>query len=476
MTQDFDLIVIGSGFGSLFFLKKVLSERPGLRIAVVEWGERHDHAWQLANGRNGAMAPDAAHTRQPDQKPWNYTINLGGGTNCWWGQTPRMLPADFEMRSRYGVLVDWPFQYQDIEPFYAEAEAVMSISGANEMTAVAPRSTPFPLPPHRLSAVDEVMRVARPDQHFAMPTARAPVQLETRNICCASASCHLCPVDAKFTAFNGMADVLDHPAVTFIVRAEVRSILHERGAVRGVTYRQGDVEDNLYAATVVLGANAIQSPAILLRSGFENALIGRGLTEQLGAEFEVMLDGLDNFGGSTVTTGINFALYDGDHRSTTGAAMLTFENRLKYGVRPDFGRWRQYVPVVVNVEDAPLMSNGVGLDSEGKASIDYVDHADYAHRGLAMVRERLPEVLRPLPVENIRYRGRRPTESHVQCSLPAGVDPATSVVDGAGRYHGMPNLIVVGSATFPTCPPANPSLTVAAMALRSASLWLRDVT
>lgn len=474
MSAEFDLIVVGSGFGSLFFLKKVLAARADLRIAVVEWGGRYDHAWQIANRRNSPIAPDQAHRSPPDAKPWNYTINLGGGTNCWWGQTPRLLPADFWTRSTYGVLTDWPFQYDDLEPFYAEAEAIMAISGSDDMAVVAPRSTSFPLPPHRLSAVDEVMRAAQPRHHFPMATARAPVPLPTRNACCASARCHLCPIDAKFTAYNGMADVLDHPAITFVLDAEVREILHAGGVAQGVRYRRDGEDHTLRASTVVLGANAIQSPAILLRSGLDHPLTGRGLTEQMGAEFEVTLDGLDNFGGSTVTTGINFSLYDGPHRADLGAAMLTFENRLKYGVRPEFGRWRQYVPVVVNVEDEPLHDNHVTLDSGGTASIEYGGASAYAHRGLARVREVLPEVLRPLPVETIRYRGERPTESHLQCSLRAGDDPASAVVDGAGRHHWMPNLVVVGSATFPTCPPANPSLTVAAMALRTAALWLEE--
>jgi choline dehydrogenase-like flavoprotein len=49
-----------------------------------------------------------------------------------------------------------------------------------------------------------------------------------------------------------------------------------------------------------------------------------------------------------------------------------------------------------------------------------------------------------------------------------GDDPATSVVDRDLRAHEVDNLFVVGSAVFPTAGPLNPSLTIAALALRAA--------
>lgn len=51
-----------------------------------------------------------------------------------------------------------------------------------------------------------------------------------------------------------------------------------------------------------------------------------------------------------------------------------------------------------------------------------------------------------------------------------GLDPSNSVVDVRQIHHRLRNLVVVGSSVFPTCPPANPSLTVAALSLRSANL------
>lgn len=49
-----------------------------------------------------------------------------------------------------------------------------------------------------------------------------------------------------------------------------------------------------------------------------------------------------------------------------------------------------------------------------------------------------------------------------------GSDPATSVTDPGGRVHGLGNLWVAGSSLFPTGGWANPTLTIVALALRSA--------
>jgi choline dehydrogenase-like flavoprotein len=96
--------------------------------------------------------------------------------------------------------------------------------------------------------------------------------------------------------------------------------------------------------------------------------------------------------------------------------------------------------------------------------------SDYAARGVERSWKQLQQVLAPLPIERIEFRGLRPTESHLQGSLRMGNDRATSVVDAKQVHHQVRNLVVVGSAVFPSGSCSNPSLTVAALSLRSAEL------
>jgi choline dehydrogenase-like flavoprotein len=58
--------------------------------------------------------------------------------------------------------------------------------------------------------------------------------------------------------------------------------------------------------------------------------------------------------------------------------------------------------------------------------------------------------------------------SHALGTLRLGADPARSVVDGDGRFRGIDNLLVTDASVFASAAAVNPSLTIAALALRAA--------
>lgn len=466
--EHYDHVIVGSGFGSAFFARKLLEMRPG-RILIVEWGQHHPHDWQIANGRNSAI-DDSSTYRSASPKPWNYTIALGGGTNCWFAQTPRFHPSDFRLKSLYGIGDDWPIGYDELEPFYAEAEAIMSVSGDPDMAAVTPRSTPYPQPPHRLTTPDRLMKAAQPERHFAMPTARARVATEQRGACCASFTCMRCPADAKFTANNGLTQLFGDPRVTVALGCKALRYEGSGNSVSALIFEHRGKPVRVTGDLFVLGANAIQSPAILQRSSMDGGLTGKGLHESLGSHVEVLLDGLDSLDGSTITTGLNYGLYDGPFRREHGAALVYFENRWTHGLRSEKGRWRQTLPLMIVTEDLLQDANSVTIDGKGDAVVNFTAASNYAHRGQKAAFAALPKLLAPLPVEDIVFRSMRDTESHLQGTLRMGDDPARSVIDAGMIHHRWRNLAVVGSAAFASCSCANPSLTVAALSLRAAAM------
>ncbi|MEL6983834.1 MAG: GMC family oxidoreductase, partial [Actinomycetota bacterium] len=384
----------------------------------------------------------------------------------WWAQTPRFHPSDLRTRTLDDRGSDWPVSYDDLEPYYLLAEQRLGIAGDDDIGRIIPRSGPFPQPPHRLSSVDELMRAAQPDAHFALPTARASQPTDQRSACCAANRCNLCPTNARFTTDTGFAELLSDDGIDIVLDAEVRTIESTGDSATGVTYRTGGTEVTVAADLVVLGANAIQSPAILLRSAIDDPWVGRGLHEQHSVGYEAYLDGVDNFDGGTVTTAINYALYDGPFRRSAGGALLYFENRWSYGLRPEPGRWRETLPIWVSVEDEPQWDNRVVLDSDTPL-IEHADVSDYAKAGVARAAQRLPEVLAPLPVEQLIDRGGFATASHIQGTLRMGQSSDDSVVDGDLLHHRIRNLMVVGSAVLSTSSMANPSLTAAALSLRA---------
>ena len=470
-TRGFDLVVIGTGFGSAFFLHKALQRlRPNARCLVLERGGVHTHQWQLANGRNSDVASEGTIRRRPGEKPWQFTLGFGGGTNCWWGTTPRLHPTDFALRTTYGVGRDWPISYEDLEPYYSEAETIMSVAGDEDIGALFPRSTAFPQPPHILTTADQRMKAAMPGFHFAQPTARSSVPTPQRGVCCANATCNLCPTNAKFTVLNGMASTFSDARVELVPRAEVYAIETEGGRARRVLYYKDGREESAEGDLVVLGANALFSPAILLRSGINSTVTGRGLHEQIGLMVEVFFDGLDYFDGGSATGGVNYALFDGPHRRDVSGVSVQFSNWPVHGYRLEPGRWRQVLPLQITAEDLPDDEHRVLLTPDSPVPV--VHHgarSSYATRGVDRAFAALPDLLSPLPVERIESRGYRESEAHIQGTLRMGRDPADSVIDADQVHHGVRNLVVVGTSVFPSCGVANPSLTAAALSLRAAS-------
>ncbi|HHH43717.1 MAG TPA: GMC family oxidoreductase [Gammaproteobacteria bacterium] len=467
----YELVVIGSGFGSSFFLVEALKRIQG-RILVIEWGGYQSWDWQVKRGVNARMNHRDTFTNKTE-KYWNFTVGFGGGTNCWFAQTPRLHPSDFSTKSLYGVADDWPVSYADLEPYYAEAEAIMAVSGDPDMAAMFPRSTAYPQPPHRPTAIDRIMKQKQPERHFVMPTARARVATDTRPACCSNARCNLCPIQAKFTALNGFEKVYTDPRVHVCLDSEVRSLDARGGVVNKAVFRQEGKDYRVAGDLFVLGANAIQSPAILLRSGMDSGNAGQGLHEQVGVNVEVFLEGLDNFDGSTITTGLNYSLYDGAFRKDHASCLIYFENRWSHGLRKEPGRWRETLPLVIVAEDIPAGHNRVTIQEDtGQATVTYQGESDYARRGIEVALEKLPGILEPLPVEAIHFRGNRSTEAHLQGTLKMGDSPDHSVVDAGQLHHQYRNLAVVGTPVFPSCACANPSLTAAALSLRAARRML----
>src|SRR5262245_38978806 len=100
--MGFELVVVGTGFASTFFLLRWLRERPESRVLVLERGQLDTHAWRLQHrdriDRSGVLASTdfgATFVNRTPEKPWVYTPAVGGSSNCWYGCTPRLLPNDF---------------------------------------------------------------------------------------------------------------------------------------------------------------------------------------------------------------------------------------------------------------------------------------------------------------------------------------------------------------------------------------------
>jgi choline dehydrogenase-like flavoprotein len=474
MAQRYDLIIVGTGFAASFFLLRYL-ERAGAtsRVLVLERGGSDDKAWQMANRRTSSIAPEQVFTNLNPRKPWYTSPGFGGNSKCWLGGTTRMMPGDFQLKSRYGVGQDWPMSYDELEPHYGTVEQLMLVSGPAD--SPMPRSRPFPLPPHRFSDPDTLLKQHFPDAWFNVATARASVATGKRGVCCASGTCELCPMDAKFTIQNGLAHIYADPRVTLQLHTAVDAVDTAAGIARGVHYTQDGVSGHAEADLVVLAASALFNPHILLRSGISHRRLGRGLHEQLPIDVTFDLAGVKGYNGSTILTGLGYMFYEGEHRRDHAACMIETWNSPfpdKPGsLRSEQGRWNERLIVRFLFDDLPRDDNTVSVSAADPrlAETRFVDYSDYAKRGAAQVPRMIDQLAKALPIERIAYTERGETAAHIQGTVVMGNDPASSIVDRYLVHHQYRNLLVLGAGAYPTASPAYPTLTVSAL-----SLWAAD--
>jgi choline dehydrogenase-like flavoprotein len=475
VQQDpYDLILVGTGFASSFFLLEYLRRAPGKRVLVLERGEMLTHAEHGERQHELHRHTNESYDTSTPWKRWAFKLAFGGGSNCWVACVPRMTAEDFELRTRYGVATDWPLGYDDLEPHYCDAEDAMAVAGPLRGGPWR-RSRPYPQPPHRLSEPDERLRAADPrlwcEQPCARPTRPTP---RGRPACCATGICSQCPVDSKFTVLNELRHLYETAGVELRSGAQVLEVEHAGAVATGARWLEAGVERRARSELVALGANAIFNPHLLLRSGLDGPEVGRGLVEQLSIHVDVELDGVDGFGGSTSITAIGYPLHDGPHRAKHAAALIESQNA-PIRLRDLRGRWRQRLGLRVIFEDLRQPENRVTLSrtDPDRPLVTFASYSSYAQAGMATLATALPRALHALPVETLRI-GPRPSDSegHIVGTTPMGKDPATSVVDADLRHHRLRNLLVLGSSVFPTCPPANPTLTLSALSLRAADRLL----
>jgi choline dehydrogenase-like flavoprotein len=460
-------IIVGTGFASSFFLKKLLEKTKKTdKILVIERGKNYSHREHITKTREISDNSYKLASQKNSIKTWLYTSAFGGGSNCWWACTPRFHPSDFKMKSNYGILNDWPLNYSELEEYYIEAEDFMAIAGERN-DKLFPRSKDYPIAPHNLSEPDKVLKKAYPDLFVPQPCARARLATKNRPQCCASGTCGQCPINAKFTVQNEMQELYNDSRVTLLTNAEALNIDFKGGVANGLIFKVNEKIEYAKADIIALGANGIFNPEILYKSGIRHKKLGKGLNEQLGKTYIFDLDNLDAFQGSTSITGHGYMLYDGEFRSKYSGALLEFWNVPR--IRLEEGKWQQRLEVKVICEDIPSDENYIKFNNDNQIpEIHFANYNSYAHFGIKEAEKKLKTVLNKLPIEKLVNSYLNKTEGHIIGTTIMGIDKKESLVDKYQRLHTNQNIYVLGSGNFPTATPSNPSLTISALSLFAA--------
>jgi glucose dehydrogenase len=483
--KEVDVAIVGSGFAGLLVARELV--RAGRQVTVFERGGLLSHREQLERSRQEVDSPTAAHNHEPDHATpyhWDYAYAVGGGSIHWTGVTPRLMPSDFELRTRFGVGMDWPVSYSELEPHYREAEELLGVAaGPNPIFGDEPAGA---LRAHALSPIDRLL--AEPlAPLFPLPQARATAQLAGRAECCGAVACRLCPVDARFS----MLHLLDDTGLAFDRRLTIR----DRTVVARLRVAGGMVEaletvdarrehSLVRAGTVVLAANGFENPGLLLRSGLGGGDVGRYLYDHGHRMLHIRLDrAVPNGQGSAMTTGISYAWADGGWRSERGAQLVipfnpgvelwsVLTREIAGGssgqslLRRARERYERTVLLDTVGEDLPRAERRVELSARRDAfglprnRIVYPPDDGYVERGRGVMIDAVLERLRPM---GARLTG---IELVGLGAHQIGTCRMGGVVDGDQRHLRFENLFVTGGSAFPSYGAAHPTLTICALAIR----------
>lgn len=469
----YSIIIVGTGFASSFFLKEYLANAsPDDRILVLEKGDDIPYSWKLQNQSNTWHNFSRDINNLTPQKPWVQNIAFGGGS-CWTGNTPRMHPSDFKTRTTHGVGEDWPFDYDELEPYLTEVEDFMGIAGSG--TEEYPRSSPYKAEPHPYNALDKLLKKKYGESYMPMPSARASDPLVGRPPCCNNGVCSVCPIGSKFQVDLHMRSIYQDPRVTLLTGCDVRAVIIAGEVAKGVSYWKEGGEQEAYADFVAVGAHAIVTPFILLNSGLDDFALGRYLNEQISVDVRVNLHNVDNFDGGQRVTGMGSMFINESNRADIPGCLV--ENYNIPWLRAEYGKWRHVGFLKFVFEDIPSADNRVSVGNDNKINIEYPDYSDYMKRGLADIQRRVDSLLEGLPVEDYQIMGHEGKDlggsAHIHGTTRMGTNPETSVVDPQLLHHRVRNLAALGAGAFPTCPAANPTLILSALSVRSARKILR---
>jgi glucose dehydrogenase len=484
-----DVVVVGSGVSGVLVARELL--KAGREVLLVERGGLLTHEEQLRENNVALDIPSAAPNDEPApgsrSYPWTYVYGVGGSSLHWTGVTPRFLPSDFELRSRYGVGRDWPLSYAELAPFYEEAERLLGVAGGRNR--FFPDTDGPPQPAHPYSTADgQLKSLLRP--YFPLPQARPTRSINGRPPCCGSGRCELCPVDARFSILHTLDDekLLDHPGITFRDRTVVGRLRVQAGRVAALECFDSDGEPlTIEAKTVVLAANGIENAGLLLRSGLDGEDVGRYLFDHSYRLVEIELGQPFGAGeGDSLETGISYAFADGPFRSNRGSMLVYPQNpglqvrgalieavsagRSGEGLRSELReRFERTLLLDVLGEDVPLRDRYVELSPNKDAfglplnRINYPPDSAYLERSRAYVLEELGKRLAPLGARVVKAE---PSGEGAHLLGTCYMSDDGGVVDRNQRHHEVGNLYVTGGSAFPSYTAAHPTLTIAALATR----------
>jgi choline dehydrogenase-like flavoprotein len=507
VSDTYDVIIVGSGAGGGTLAHRLAPS--GKRILLLErgdWLPRELENWlaQSVFVENRYVSPETWYDAKG--KPFQPQIHyfVGGATKLYGAALYRLRREDFgELHHHDGISPAWPISYDELEPYYTQAEQLYQVHGARGEDPTEPdASAPYPHP-----AVSHEPRIQQLSDDLAAAGyhpfhAPCGILLDETNppystcIRCANCDGFPCAVHAKSDAeVIGVRPALEHPNVTLLTNARaVRLSTNAEGTAVAEVVVEHDGETKAFTGgLVVVSCGAANSAKLLLESANDKHPNGLANgSDQVGRNFMfhdsravLALSREENPTVYQKTLGLNdFYLGTDDSDYPLGnvqmvgksqAPMFRGEKPVETRLAPQWSLERiarHAIDFWLSTEDLPSPDNRVTVDADGKLTLSYAETNAEAKKRLY---EKVKSILGELdmnPGHLVHRFAYMKTEipvagcAHQAGTCRFGADPARSVLDTNCRAHEVDNLYVVDTSFFPSIGAVNPALTAMANALR----------
>jgi choline dehydrogenase-like flavoprotein len=509
--------IVGSGIVATAFARQLCAR--GVAVQIYEKGPEipYPHAPQyerriLYHGpdpspRVAADLDDVESTRK--NLSGERSIVVGGTATRWGAMAGRLHPNDFRTRSLHGYGIDWPFGYEELEPWYCAAEAMLGVSGSDEGNPfAAPRSMPYPLPPFELGydgllLADRLKQAGIVLHTSAQARTRAPY--DGRPACVNFGVCGTCPIGARYSPNHHIRQLLAQGRCKLRPETSVRRVVVEGGRARAIVVRRnaGGNDEEIPARAVVVAAGAIETSRLLLLSkgpghpeGVGNARGGVGRYFAFHHIWRGHLDFSERMmaGQTGPELGQSRQFIDPQTRGRHGGVLVQIPSIVHADFHPvqEAMNGRELVEarrartrcegIYMHAEARPSEARSITLSSSRDrfgdpfARVDYPMEPDFDAETHAFAQKLFERIRSATRAEGGRLAELAQFVSghHHMGGCRMANDPADGVVDGFGRVHGVANLWIAGGSTFPTVGAVHPTLTMVALALRAADRLATD--
>ncbi len=484
-----DIVIIGSGMGGATLAAALAPS--GRRIVILERGERLQ---DCPEARDPVAVFGTGHFR-PDETwldadggsfaPNNY-YHPGGNSKFYGAVLMRYRAEDFSpLRHMGGTAPGWPITYEAFEPDYQAAEEMYQVRGALGEDPTEPhhsRPYPFPPVPHEPDMVDLCNRLRAQGLHPGALPLGVDIDLWLKGGAITFDGFPNTRGGKMDAETIGLAQALQHPNVTLMTGARVTRLIADGARIAAVEYERDGQTQRLSAPLICLCAGAVKSAALLLASA--DAANPKGLanrSDQVGRNFMnhniTAVLGLSPFRRNRSVYEKTIQMNDwyltgGPNGEPLGNVQMLGRitgpiMAAETGMPLPLAHWvaDHSVHLMTMSEDLPNPESRVML-RDGQIVLKWERSNWAAH---AALNAKLKAVLKKAgwPVVLTKTFEKR-TPSHQCGTARMGHDPASSVVNPQCRAHDLENLFVCDASVLPTSGAANPSLTVAAIALRTA--------